>query len=110
MTIAEEINDLKGRVSAAYDACEAKGAEMPEDKTTWNLSSTIESIPAGGTSDPATILSNLFVTNPSECYALRDEEGKFDLGGSNYDYQGLNAISSLYSPVAIESTRTYMFR
>lgn len=110
MTIAEEINDLKSRVSAAYDACEEKGAEMPEDKTTWNLSTTIQSIPAGGTTDPASILSNLFVSNPSECYAIRDEEGKFDLGIVNYDYQGLNAISSLYSTAAIDGTRTYQFR
>ena len=47
MTIAEEINDLKSRVSSAYDACELKGATIPQDKTTWNLSSTIESIPSG---------------------------------------------------------------
>ena len=46
-TIAEEINDLKSRVSSAYDACELKGATIPQDKTTWNLSSTIESIPSG---------------------------------------------------------------
>lgn len=48
MTIAEEINDLKSRVNSAYDACELKGATIPQDKTTWNLSSTIESIPSGG--------------------------------------------------------------
>ena len=47
MTIAEEINDLKSRVNSAYDACELKGATIPQDKTTWNLSSTIESIPTG---------------------------------------------------------------
>ena len=46
-TIAEEINDLKSRVNSAYDACELKGATIPQDKTTWNLSSTIESIPTG---------------------------------------------------------------
>ena len=46
-TIAEEINDLKSRVNSAYDACELKGATIPQDKTTWNLSSTIESIPSG---------------------------------------------------------------
>ena len=46
-TIAEEINDLKSRVDSAYDACELKGATIPQDKTTWNLSSTIESIPSG---------------------------------------------------------------
>ena len=46
-TIAEEINDLKSRVDSAYDACEIKGATILQDKTTWNLSSTIESIPSG---------------------------------------------------------------
>ena len=47
-TIAEEINDLKSRVNSAYDVCELKGATIPQDKTTWNLSSTIESIPSSG--------------------------------------------------------------
>ena len=51
-TIAEEINDLKSRVDSAYDACEAKGATIPTEKTTWNLSSTIESIPSGGAEMP----------------------------------------------------------
>ena len=47
-TIAEEITALSGRIQEAYDVCEAKGATMPQSKTTWNLSSTIDSIPAGG--------------------------------------------------------------
>lgn len=48
MSIATAINDLSSRIQSAYDACETKGATMPASKTTWNLSSTIESIPAGG--------------------------------------------------------------
>ena len=48
MSIATAINDLSTRIQSAYDACEAKGATMPASKTTWNLSSTIESIPTGG--------------------------------------------------------------
>ena len=51
-TIAEEINDLKSRVDSAYDACAEKGATIPTEKTTWNLSSTIESIPSGGAEMP----------------------------------------------------------
>lgn len=48
MTIAEEINDLKNRVSQAFDACEEKSATMPQVKTTHTLASTIRSIPTGG--------------------------------------------------------------
>lgn len=71
-TIAEEINDLKSRVSSAYDACEAKGATIPSEKTTWNLSSTIETIPSGGAEMPT------FYGIPISTFLLQqDSNGKF---------------------------------
>ena len=48
MTIAQEINDLKSRVSAAFSACEEKSASMPASRTTWTLADTIRTIPTGG--------------------------------------------------------------
>ena len=51
MTIAEEINDLKGRVNSAYDACVEKGATIPTVKNTANLPECIRSI-SGGSPSP----------------------------------------------------------
>ena len=51
-TIAEEINDLKGRVSSAYDACVEKGATIPTVKNTANLPECIRSI-SGGSPSPS---------------------------------------------------------
>ena len=45
MSIATAINNLKSRVADAYTALENKGAAMPSDKTTANLSATVDSIP-----------------------------------------------------------------
>ena len=54
-TIAEEINDLKGRVNSAYDACVEKGATIPTVKNTANLPECIRSISGGSPSpSPAT--------------------------------------------------------
>ena len=50
-TIAEEINDLKSRVSSAYDACVEKGATIPAVKNTANLPECIRSI-SGGSPSP----------------------------------------------------------
>ena len=52
MTIAEEINDLKGRVNSAYDACVEKGATIPTVKNTANLPECIRSI-SGGSPSPS---------------------------------------------------------
>ena len=51
-TIAEEINDLKGRVNSAYDACVEKGATIPTVKNTANLPECIRSI-SGGSPSPS---------------------------------------------------------
>ena len=50
-TIAEEINDLKSRVTSAYDACVEKGATIPAVKNTANLPECIRSI-SGGSPSP----------------------------------------------------------
>ena len=56
MTIAEEINDLKSRVSSAYDACVEKGATIPTVKNTANLPECIRSISGGSPSPTPTPL------------------------------------------------------
>lgn len=54
-TIAEEISALRGRISAAYDVIDQKGGDVPEDRTSWNLSASIDSIRTGD-ADPAAIV------------------------------------------------------
>ncbi len=44
MSVQSAIDNLKGRVSDAYDALEAKGATMPSTKNTANLPTSIGSI------------------------------------------------------------------
>ena len=55
-TIAEEINDLKGRVNSAYNACVEKGATIPAVKNTANLPECIRSISGGSPSPTPTPL------------------------------------------------------
>lgn len=56
-TIAEEISALRGRISAAYDVIDAKGGDVPFERTSWNLSASIDSIrTGGGGEDPAAIV------------------------------------------------------
>lgn len=47
-TIAEEITALRQRISEAYDVIDAKGGDVPLERTTWNLSTSIDSIPTSG--------------------------------------------------------------
>lgn len=44
MSITKELSDLYSNVSDAYDAIEAKGGEVPQNKNTQNLASSIEGI------------------------------------------------------------------
>lgn len=55
MTIAEEISALRGRIDIAYDHIQAKGGTIPATTDSWNLSTAIDSIPAGA-ADPASIV------------------------------------------------------
>lgn len=48
-TIAEEISALRERISEAYDVIDQKGGDVPFDRTSWNLSASIDSIPTGPT-------------------------------------------------------------
>ena len=48
MSVANAIEDLKARVSGAYDTLKAKGATIPAEKTTANLPTAIGTIPDGG--------------------------------------------------------------
>ena len=59
-TIAEEISALRERISVAYDRIDAKGGNVPEDRTTWNLSTAINSIPARGDSENVNGISSLY--------------------------------------------------
>ena len=49
MSVANEINILKGNIRNAYTSIQNKGGTIPTNKNTENLSSAIDSISAGGT-------------------------------------------------------------
>lgn len=48
MTIASEIQRIKNNIARAYSACQEKGAELPANQNSANLSSTIANITSGG--------------------------------------------------------------
>ena len=48
MSIASEIQRIQTNISNAYSACDSKGATMPQTQNSANLTSCINSIPAGG--------------------------------------------------------------
>jgi hypothetical protein len=52
MAIVDTINSIKVNVENAYTSLENKGATIPNQKNIQNLSSTIESIQAGGGDNP----------------------------------------------------------
>ena len=49
MSIASEITRINGNIGDAYDACEEKGASLPQTRNSANLASAIGSIPQDGT-------------------------------------------------------------
>ena len=102
MTIAEEINDLKSRVSSAYDACVEKGATIPTVKNTANLPECIRSI-SGGSPSPTPPASYEDVCKKVEfCQSkLIEQGGKSTYAGawiglrySGIDYENFTLGSS----------------
>lgn len=55
MAISDVITSMNQHTKAAYDALEAKGAELPQDKNLENLAGIIENLPAGGNYGTVTI-------------------------------------------------------
>lgn len=55
MAISDVITSMNQHTKAAYDALEAKGAELPQDKNLENLAGIIENLPAGGDYGTVTI-------------------------------------------------------
>lgn len=45
MSITSEISRISGNIAAAYDACEGKGATLPQTQSSANLADTIGGIP-----------------------------------------------------------------
>lgn len=66
MTIAEEITALRQRISGAYDVINQKGGDVPFERTSWNLSASIESIRTGGDPESSLGVSSLYALIPSE--------------------------------------------
>ena len=47
MSIASEIQRIKNNIANAYSACQEKGAELPANQNSANLSLTISNITSG---------------------------------------------------------------
>ena len=103
-TIAEEINDLKGRVNSAYDACVEKGATIPTVKNTANLPECIRSISGGSPSPTPPPASYEDVCKEVEfCQSkLIEQGGKIDYEGawiglrySGIDYENFTLNDSV---------------
>lgn len=65
-TIAEEITALRQRISEAYDVIDQKGGDVPFDRTSWNLSASIDSIRTGGEPEATLGVSSLYAVMPNE--------------------------------------------
>lgn len=59
-TIAEEISALRQRISSAYDVIDQKGGDVPAERTSWNLSASIDSIQTGGDPEDVNGISSLY--------------------------------------------------
>ena len=58
MSVATAIENLSGRIQDAYTALSAKGATMPADKNSYNLSSTIDTVVELKAQDMGTIYAD----------------------------------------------------
>lgn len=63
-TIAEEISALRERISEAYDVIDQKGGDVPFERTSWNLSASIDSIRTGGEPEDVNGISSLYAVQP----------------------------------------------
>ena len=108
-TIAEEINDLKGRVNSAYDACVEKGATIPTVKNTANLPECIRSI-SGGSPSPTPPASYEDVCKEVEfCQSkLIEQGGKSTYAGSwiGLRYSGIDYENFTLDPSNVVAVRT----
>lgn len=89
--IEDSINNLKTRISNAYDAAEAKGAVMPESRKAANLANCINSIEL---TDWASLGNELL---RAEAYSKTvDTSNQFIFIGNDNQYQIMNASSVSY--------------
>lgn len=75
-TIAEEISALRERISGAYDVIDQKGGDVPFDRTSWNLSASIDSIRTGADPEDVNGISSLYAVQP-ELVWCDGEEGTY---------------------------------
>ena len=81
MTIASEIQRIKNNIADAYSACEDKGATLPANQNSDNLSSTINNLQMGESSRYGLTLDNLWGKVDSNGNLLFPESGDFVASG-----------------------------
>ena len=87
MSVATAIADLSGRIQDAYTALEGKGATIPEERTSYNLSATIDTIPSGGGSKYGCPIDGLLGE-------IVNGELQYPSEGYNLSFDGLSAITN----------------
>lgn len=91
-TIAEEITALRQRISEAYDVIDQKGGDVPLERTSWNLSASIDSIPAGGDPEDVNGISSLYAVQPEFDSTLGYFTGTHRAGPYHVDLSYLTRI------------------
>lgn len=87
MSVATALTDLSGRIQDAYTALAAKGATMPATRNSYNLSSTIDTVPSGGGAQgyTLTIWGDSNSSSPWSSYAFSFSDGTLQLDETQTD-------------------------
>lgn len=129
MSVATAITDLSARIQGAFQACEEKGATMPQSRTTHTLSATIESIQGGL---PSTVVvsgdvgayenncrwGTTFSNQPASLtdagqyvtHADLREVGSVGAYGLAYAFRNNTNLSSVETPIKLDITNNYASR
>lgn len=92
-TIAEEITALRQRISEAYDVIDQKGGDVPFERTSWNLSASIDSIRTGGDPEDVNGISSLYAVQPELDPTTGKFTGTLRTGPYNLDLSYLTTVS-----------------
>ena len=107
MAIADTINSMKTNITNAYNAIQTKGGTIPTNKNLANISTAINSIPAGGgIEDVATVAAlkakvtaeNVgkfykYTGNPSSGFETNELYCVVENSGGGYDVLGLGKVT-----------------
>ena len=109
MSVATALTDLSGRIQDAYTALAAKGATMPATRNSYNLSSTIDTVPSGGGAQgyTLTIWGDDNSSEPWSSYAFSFSDGTMQLEETFTDKSLINDPWVLHNVVSYAGFNRY---